>query len=58
MIAQFSDSTETVVIGIFGSEQPIDIVPFQGEITTSDPRYKAWYDKLPPGIPGIDPPTN
>lgn len=57
MIAQFSDATETVITGIFYSEQPADVVPFQGEVTTADPRYKAWYDALPPGMLGTEPPT-
>lgn len=57
MIAQFSDATETVITGIFYSAQPADVVPFQGDVTTSDPRYQAWYGALPPGMQDIQPPT-
>lgn len=60
MIAQFSDATETVITGIFYSEQPADMVPFQGEVQASDPRYKAWWNALPPATItlGLEPPTN
>jgi hypothetical protein len=59
MFAQFSDATETAIIGIFYSEQPSADVPYQAQIDASDPRYKVWWDALLPGTitAGLEPPT-
>lgn len=48
MIAQFNDASETIVTAIFYSPQPLDVVPYQGEIEASAPRYKTWWDTLDP----------
>lgn len=60
MFAQFNDETKTVINGIFYSEQPSDVVPFQEEIQPSDPRYKVWWNSLLPGTPtfGLESPTD
>lgn len=46
MIAEFFDSKKTQIIGIFGSPQPIEYVPYQDEVLADDPRYHAWWDSL------------
>ncbi|MGS1033101.1 hypothetical protein [Burkholderia glumae] len=47
MYVQFTDSSETAIIAIFGCAQDPKIYPNQGEIETSDPRYGAYYESLP-----------
>lgn len=49
MIAEFSDSSENLITGIFSSPQPLEYVPYQGEVLADDPRYKAWWGALLPG---------
>ncbi|PRY03797.1 hypothetical protein [Paraburkholderia sp. BL25I1N1] len=57
MIAQFADDTNAVVIGIFSSPQPLDAVEFQGLIDATDPRYKAWWNRLLTGTITLGLPT-
>jgi len=47
---QFSDASQTTVIAYLGSPQ--DPVHFhnQGQIEASDPRWKVYYDSLPPAM--------
>lgn len=44
---QFSDDTETTVVGFFGSPQDPNFYPNIGEIDSSDPRWKSYYDNQP-----------
>lgn len=49
MIAEFKDASMTLITGIFSSQQPVEYVPFQGDVFADDPRYKVWWDSLPVG---------
>jgi hypothetical protein len=44
---QFADSSETTIITYFGGPQDPDVFTNLGTVSTSDPRYKAFYDSLP-----------
>lgn len=59
MFAQFSDSTNATIIGIFYSQQPAEDVPYQAEVAADDPRYAAWWNALPAGTftTGLPQPT-
>lgn len=46
---QFTDSTEAVIDGVFCCPQPADLVPYQGIVSASDPRYAAWWERIIPG---------
>lgn len=45
---------------IFGGDELIRGIENQAQITAADPRYKAWWDTLPPDADtgGLEPPTN
>lgn len=45
---QFSDDKQTEIVSYFGAPQDPDDFPDQGEITTTDARWKAYYDKQSP----------
>jgi hypothetical protein len=47
VFVSFSDETETVINGGIGGPQPMESVPYQGEVAVNDPRYVAWFDSLP-----------
>ncbi|HIE4193436.1 MULTISPECIES: hypothetical protein [Burkholderia] len=44
---QFTDSAETDVSSVFPCPQDEDLYPNQGEMETSDARYKAFFESLP-----------
>ena len=44
---QFSDETQTVVIGFFGAPQDPEIWPNMDEVEESDPRYLAYMNPPP-----------
>ncbi len=44
---QFSDSSENVIIALFGSPQSIEYYPYQGEVNESDPRYAIFWNSIP-----------
>lgn len=50
IFVQYSDSGKTAIIGVFGSPQPTETFPNQGETTTADPLYGTYYDGLPDNI--------
>lgn len=50
IFVQYSDSEKTAIIGVFGAPQPTETFPNQGETTTADQLYKAYYDGLPDNI--------
>lgn len=57
---QFADATQDRVISYFGCPQDEEAFPNQGEIDTSDPRWKAYYDAqdpfwIQPGLPAPTP---
>jgi hypothetical protein len=57
IFVQFADSTEKSVISYFGSPQDPTAWQNQGEIDTSDTRWKAYYDALSPEFTeGLPPP--
>jgi hypothetical protein len=41
---QFSDASETAIISYFGSPQDAEVWRDVGEVESSDPRWKAYYD--------------
>jgi hypothetical protein len=43
---QFADSTDKVVVSYFGSPQDPVAWPNQGQIDTSDARWKTYYEAL------------
>jgi hypothetical protein len=47
---QFSDSTETKIVGIFGSPQDPSVYPNQGEIDSSDDRIIVYYGPVSAGF--------
>lgn len=47
LYVQFSDETETVIQSVFANPQDPEIYPNQGEVDTSDERYRAFYNSLP-----------
>lgn len=49
IFVQFTDSSKTTICGVFSCAQPDDVVPVQGVLDASDPRYKAWWEALLPG---------
>ncbi|WP_164462891.1 hypothetical protein [Burkholderia lata] len=44
---QFADSTEEVIVSVFGCPQAGEEFPNQGEVQESDGRYAAFYKSLP-----------
>jgi hypothetical protein len=42
----FSDATKQTVNMYFGCPQDETVYPYQGQIETSDPRWKAFYDSI------------
>jgi hypothetical protein len=46
MFVQFSDSTETVIIALFGCQQDPTTYPNQGVVEASDARYEAFYKQF------------
>ncbi|KVM66026.1 hypothetical protein WJ61_30640 [Burkholderia ubonensis] len=40
---QFSDATESTIIGYSACRQPDDTWPHQGEIATSDSRWSTYF---------------
>jgi hypothetical protein len=57
----FSDSTQTEIANYFASPQDPEQWPNQGAISTSDPRWKTFYDASypfgPPMWGGLPEPT-
>lgn len=47
---QFSDSTETVIVSSFAVPQDAGAYPNQGQIETSDPRWKTFFDLMNPAV--------
>jgi hypothetical protein len=47
LFVQFSDSTEKVVISIFGGAQDPSAYLNQGEIESDDPRYSSYFGGIP-----------
>lgn len=47
---QFSDETESTVVGYFGGPQDEDTHPHQGTIETSDQRWKDYVSAQPATI--------
>jgi hypothetical protein len=45
---QFSDSDKTTVVGYASCSQGETVWPYQGEISTSDPMWKSYYDAQNP----------
>ncbi|CAM2143847.1 conserved protein of unknown function [Pararobbsia alpina] len=43
---QFSDSSDTTIVAWFASPQPD--MPNMGTVSSSDPRWLAYYDSFPP----------
>jgi hypothetical protein len=43
IFVQFSDAEESEVIGCAAGPQPIESWPYQGELDSSDARWKAYY---------------
>jgi hypothetical protein len=41
---QFTDSTETTIVSVFGSPQDQTVFPNQGTVEDDDPRYLAFMD--------------
>lgn len=50
---QFSDSTEDVIVALFGCAQDPTVYPNQGELAEDDPRYLTFIN--PPTPPVVDP---
>lgn len=50
MFAQYSDSTKTVIIAVFDSEQDSSECVNCEEIELSDSRYNAFYSAMPYNI--------
>lgn len=50
MFVQFSDANSTAIISVFASAQNAADWPNQGTVTTSDPRWAAYYATLPAAI--------
>lgn len=44
MFVQFEDDSESVIFSLFSCPQDTDVWLNQGEVQTSDPRYKTYYD--------------
>ena len=44
---QFSDSAETTIVSWFACPQDPTVYPNQGQVDTSDNRYKAFFDARP-----------
>ncbi|MCW3538356.1 hypothetical protein [Burkholderia cenocepacia] len=47
LLVQFSDSTEKTIIAFLPGPQDPDAYPNQGEVNSTDPRWKAFCDNLP-----------
>lgn len=47
IFVQFADETETVIVSVFINAQDPALYPNQGVVTSSDARYKAYFDALP-----------
>jgi hypothetical protein len=45
---QFQDSTNKVITSYFPNEQDPSVFQNQGEVDTSDMRWKTYYDGIPP----------
>lgn len=52
---QFSDDTEKQIVSWFASPQDPTVYPHQGEVTTGDARWHAYYDAQPPMIQALLP---
>ena len=47
LLVQFSDSTqETIIAFLPGLQDPV-VFPNQGEVDSTDPRWKAFFHNLP-----------
>jgi hypothetical protein len=44
LYVQFSDETETIIIGFASAPQPPETWPIQGVVTTADARWKTYYE--------------
>lgn len=59
MFVQFSDTTETKIIAVFGCAQDPEACPNQGDVDYTDSRYAAYFAGLPPEIQKfLDEPAN
>jgi hypothetical protein len=47
---QFFDSTETTIVSSFAVPQDASTYPNQGQVETSDPRWKAFFDLMNPAV--------
>ncbi|CND89490.1 hypothetical protein [Yersinia enterocolitica] len=57
IIVQFSDKKEAVIISWFSAMPPSPAqFPNLGEVEASDPRWKVFYDKMNPSVPGMPAP--
>lgn len=52
---EFTDSTETKIISVFGSPQDPSLYVNQGTVMTSDPRWQTFYTALPTSAQGSVP---
>ena len=43
----FEDETEAKIVGYFGSPQNPEEYPNQGVVSTSDPRWRAYWEATP-----------
>lgn len=44
---QFSDATESTIVSYFAGPQDPQVFPNQGQVDTSDSRWKTFFDSLP-----------
>jgi hypothetical protein len=47
LYVQFTDTSKTEILSIFGSPQDEEVYPNQGQVELSDPLYKAYYEAQP-----------
>lgn len=47
---QFSDSSESTIVSVFGNAQDVDEHPNQGEVEDDDPRYLAFIAQTNIGV--------
>lgn len=52
---QFSDSTQAQIVAWFAGPQDPAEYPNQGDVKTSDSRWKTYHDALPPELQALLP---